>query len=166
MLRRFTITALSLAIAALLAASAAAATAGQPYEVTTADGVTLRGWVHFPEGPGPYATILEFTPYIDNNGDDSSADVGGFDYLLNAGYALARVSVRGTGRSGGCLHFGDRVDVDDVTTVINDLARQPWSTGKIGMVGHSYTAWTQDMAVSTAPEPLKAVVPTSGVINL
>ncbi len=166
MLRRFTITAVSLAIAALLAASAAAATAGQPYEVTTADGVTLRGWVHFPGQPGPYATILEFTPYIDNNGDDSSADLGGFDYLLNAGYALARVSVRGTGRSGGCLHFGDRVDVDDVTTVINDLARQPWSTGKIGMVGHSYPAWTQDMAVSTAPEPLKAVVPTSGVIDL
>ena len=98
MLRRLTI-ALALGIATVLTAAATAAPVGQPYEVTTADGVTLRGWVHFPEGPAPYATILEFTPYIDNNGDDSSADLGGFDYLLNAGYALARVSVRGTGRS-------------------------------------------------------------------
>jgi predicted acyl esterase len=157
---------LSLAIAALLIMPGAAGAAEtRPYEVTTADGVTLRGWIHLPEGQGPFATILEFTPYIDNNGESSSADDGGFGYLLDAGFALTRVSVRGTGRSDGCLHFGDRVDVDDVTTVIEDLARQPWSSGKVGMVGHSYPAWTQDMAVTTAPEPLKAVVPTSGVTN-
>jgi predicted acyl esterase len=163
-LRRFTI-ALALA-AGVLAAAGTATAASLPYEVTTADGVTLRGWVHLPEGQGPFATVLEFTPYIDNNGSDDSADDGGFGYLLDAGFALARVSVRGTGRSGGCLHFGDRVDVDDVTAVIEDLARQTWSTGRIGMVGHSYPAWTQDMAVTTAPEPLQAVVPTSGVIDL
>jgi putative CocE/NonD family hydrolase len=165
MIRRLAL-AVSLGIVALLAAAAGAVAAGQPYVVTTPDGVTLRGWVHLPEGQGPFATILEFTPYIDNNGEDARADDGGFGYLLDAGFALARVSVRGTGRSGGCLHFGDRVDVDDVTTVIQDVARQPWSTGKLGMVGHSYPAWTQDMAVTTAPEPLKAVVPTSGVIDL
>jgi predicted acyl esterase len=153
------------ALAALALASPAGA-APVDYSVTTRDGATLRGWVHLPAtGHAPYATVLEFTPYIDNNGSDSSEDLGGFDYLLNAGFALARVSVRGTGRSDGCLHFGDHVDVSDVTTVIDDLARQKWSTGSIGMVGHSYPAWTQDMAVTTAPAPLKAVVPTSGVSN-
>lgn len=157
---------LSVTVVVFLAASGTATAAGRSYEVTTGDGVTLRGWVHLPAGEGPFPTILEFTPYIDNNGSNASNNLGGFGYLLEAGYALARVSVRGTGRSGGCLHFGDRADVEDVTTVIEDLARRSWSTGRLGMVGHSYPAWTQDMAVSTAPEPLKAVVPTSGVIDL
>lgn len=147
-------------------ASAADEAETLPYELTTVDGVTLRGWVFLPQGPRPVATVLEYTPYMDNNGSDASGGPGRLKYLLEAGFAVARVSMRGTGRSGGCLHFGDRVDVDDVTAVINDLAAQPWSTGKLGMVGHSFPAFTQDMAVTTAPEPLKAVVPTSGVIDL
>lgn len=151
---------------AALALAASAAAAGQPYEVITPDGVTLRGWIHLPAAGGPAPTILEFTPYIDNNGSNAQNAVGSHQHLIDHGYALARVSVRGTGRSGGCLHFGDEVDADDVALVVEDLADQPWSTGKVGMVGHSYPAWTQDMAVSQAPPSLKAVVPTSGVIDL
>jgi uncharacterized protein len=156
--------ALTLAACALLAAPAGAA--GVPYEVTTPDRVVLRGWIHLPPGDGPFATVLEYTPYQDNNGSNHSASPGGLQYLVDAGFAVARVSVRGTGRSGGCLRFGDRVDAADAKLVVEDLARQPWSTGKIGMTGHSYPAWTSDMGAAVAPEPLKAVVPTSGVIDL
>lgn len=136
------------------------------YALTTPDGVTLRGWIFLPEAPRPIATVLEYTPYIDNNGSNASRGPGGLAYLVDAGFAVARVSVRGTGRSGGCLQFGGPIDVDDVTAVINDLAQQPWSNGNIGMTGHSYPAWTSDMGAAAAPAPLKAVVPTSGVIDL
>ena len=137
-----------------------------PYELSTIDGTTLRGWVFLPQGPRPLATVLEFTPYMDNNGSDASGGPGGLAYLHEAGFAIARVSVRGTGRSGGCLQFGGPIDVEDVTAVVNDLAAQPWSNGNIGMTGHSYPAWTSDMGAAAAPKALKAVVPTSGVIDL
>ena len=162
--RCFVAAAITVLLALALAGPAQAA--GEPYEVTTADGVTLRGWLHLPPGKkGPFATVLEFTPYLDNPGP-SRDDVDPYAFLLDEGYAFVRVSVRGTGRSGGCLRFGDRVDVSDVTHVINDVAKQKWSTGKVGMIGQSYPAWTQDMAVTTAPKPLKAVVPIDGVTDV
>lgn len=160
---------IALVLAAFALHAAPAGAAGVPYQLVTPDQVTLRGWIHLPPGEGPFATVLEYTPYQDGNselGASSSARPGGLQYLVDAGFAVARVNVRGTGRSGGCLRFGDRVDVDDTRLVIEDLARQPWSTGKIGMTGHSYPAWTSDMGAAVAPEPLKAVVPTSGVIDL
>ena len=153
-----------LALAAALVAPAKAA-ASEPYETTTADCTTLRGWVHLPPGPGPFATILEFTPYLDN-AEDSSGDPGGYAYLLDAGFAIARVSMRGTGRSGGCLNFGGLADRSDVGHVVNDVARQPWSTGNVGMAGHSFPAFTGDMGAATRPAPLKAVLAESGVIDV
>src|SRR4051812_33475761 len=162
--RWFVATAVTVLLTLALAGSAKAA--GEPYEVTTADGVTLRGWIHLPPGKkGPFATVLEFTPYLDNQGS-SQDDVEPYPFLLDKGFAFVRVSVRGTGRSGGGLHFRGHVDVADVTRVINDLAKQKWSTGKVGMIGQSYPAWTQDMAASTAPKPLKAIVPIDGVTEL
>lgn len=158
--------ALVIALAQPSAAPAVAESGTLSYEVTALDGTILRGWVFLPETAEPVATVLEFTPYIDNNGSSASGGPGGLSYLVDAGFAVARVSVRGTGRSGGCLQFGGPIDVEDVTLVIEDLAVQPWSTGSIGMTGHSYPGWTSDMGASAAPEPLKAVVPTSGVIDL
>ncbi|HEV2814150.1 MAG TPA: CocE/NonD family hydrolase [Solirubrobacteraceae bacterium] len=165
MRRRLTAMAL-VAVAAALVTAPAAPAAVEPYETVTPDGVTLRGWVHLPDGPGPFAPILEFTPYLDNNGDDSSSDPGGYQYLVEAGFALARVSMRGTGRSGGCLQFGDDLDRQDVVHTVNDLARRPWSTGNVGMAGHSFPAWSGDMGVALRPAPLKAVLAESGVIDL
>lgn len=170
MLRRCGLCVVALALAVALvpagAVSAAVEAETRSYEVTSPDGTALRGWVFLPEGDGPFATVLEYTPYIDNNGSSASGGPGGLGYLVDAGFAVARVSMRGTGRSDGCLQFGGRIDVEDVTLVIEDLARQPWSSGNIGMTGHSYPGWTSDMGAAAAPAPLKAVVPTSGVIDL
>lgn len=136
------------------------------YEVTSADGTVLRGWVYLPQGVAPFATVLEFTPYINNNGSFADPGPGGLRYLVDAGFAVARVSVRGTGRSSGCLQFGGPIDAEDVTAVVNDLAEQPWSNGRVGMTGHSYPGWTSDMGVAVEPEPLKAVAVNAGVIDL
>lgn len=170
MLRRCGVCMVAIALAFALASpappSAAAETQIRQYEVTASDGTVLRGWLFLPEGEPPFATVLEYTPYIDNNGSSAGGGPGGLGYLVEAGFAVARVSVRGTGRSDGCLQFGGPIDVEDVTLVVEDLARQPWSNGNIGMTGHSYPGWTSDMGAAAAPAPLKAVVPTSGVIDL
>jgi uncharacterized protein len=157
---------MALAVLPTVPTSAVAEATSGSYEVTAPDGTVLRGWLFLPEGEPPFATVLEYTPYIDNNGSTASGGPGGLQYLLDAGFAIARVSVRGTGRSAGCLQFGGPIDVEDVTVVVEDLARQPWSNGNIGMTGHSYPGWTSDMGAAAAPPALKAVVPTSGVIDL
>lgn len=79
---------------------------------------------------------------------------------------MAAVSVRGTGRSEGCLRFGDEVDWRDASAVIKALAGQPWSNGRVGMYGLSYPGWTQFMAAATRPPALKTIVPVSGVTDL
>jgi predicted acyl esterase len=136
------------------------------FEVETEDGVVLRGHLTLPEGGGPFATILELSPYFNTQvGGDSSAGPTSEaqQKYLDAGYAIAQVNMRGTGLSDGCLQFGNEVDQQDAYLVIETLADQPWANGNVGMIGHSFSAWSQYMAIAAEPPSLKAVIPTSGV---
>jgi pimeloyl-ACP methyl ester carboxylesterase len=158
---------------ALLAAPAAAAEVETvPFETRASDGVALRGHVFLPkQASRPLATVLHYSPYFGGSGytfanTEQWATDSEIAFLLDAGFAVAAVSVRGTGRSEGCLRFGDRTDWQDVSTVIEALAALPWSNGRVGMYGHSYPAWTQMMAAGARPPALKAIVPTSGVTDL
>jgi predicted acyl esterase len=145
----------------------------RPLAITAADGTVLRGHVHLPDGRRPFATVLDLSPYWNNvywsggPGVDSAA-VPLSDKvrpLLEAGFAVALVNMRGTGVSDGCLQFGGRTDWTDARTVVEALAHQPWSNGRIGMYGLSYEGWSQWMAVAARAPSLKAVVPMSGVID-
>ncbi|MGH9897056.1 MAG: CocE/NonD family hydrolase, partial [bacterium] len=91
---------------------------------------------------------------------------GGHRPLLEAGFAVALVNLRGTGVREGCILWGAPQDSEDVSLVIQTLAEQPWSNGAVGMVGTSYPGWTQYMALAAKPPALKAVIPVSGVIDL
>ncbi|HEV2814241.1 MAG TPA: CocE/NonD family hydrolase, partial [Solirubrobacteraceae bacterium] len=153
----------------LAAPAAAAEVETLPFEAKAEDGTTLRGHVFLPKGaPRPLPTVLHHSPYL------GGADVNSEEFatnedaamLLDAGYAVAATNMRGTGRSEGCMRFGDEVEWRDVATVVETLAAQPWSNGRVGMHGHSYPAWTQFMAAAARPPALKAAVATSGVTDL
>ncbi len=60
------------------------------------------------------------------------------DYFVPRGYAVALMDVRGTRNSGGCQTYGDRDEVFDAVDVVDHLADQPWSNGKVGLTGGSY----------------------------
>ncbi len=79
-------------------------------------------------------------------------------HLVKAGYAVALVAVRGTGDSGGCFEWGGRNEQRDTTKVIDWLADQPWSNGKVAMGGYSYMSWTTWQAAVRAPAALKATI--------
>ena len=147
-----------------------------PIEVASAhDGNRLRGHVYLPEGPGPFATVLEYSPYWNTEyGPSEEQDEvvdgrrtmrGWHRPFMDAGFAVALVNIRGTGESDGCMEWGSTVERADVHTVVEALADQAWSNGNIGMFGLSYPGWTQWMAVSQAPPSLKAIVPASAVID-
>ena len=127
-----------------------------PFSVQTADGETLRGHVYLPDKPGPHATVLEYSPYYD--GTANEAPNGQMPELLRhfteAGFAVAFVSMRGTGASGGCLPLGGFEDRSDAYAVVEGLADQPWSNGRIGMWGLSYAGWSQFLAMAANPPSL------------
>ena len=159
---------------ALCGARPAAATAeARPVEITARDGTVLRGHVHLPPGPGPFATVVTLSPYWNNlvwtagPGVESEAEPlsDKAKPLLDAGFAVALVNLRGTGESDGCMQFGSRTEWSDARDVVEGLAAQPWSSGRVGMYGLSYEGWSQWMAVAARPPSLKAVVPVSGVID-
>jgi predicted acyl esterase len=166
------------ALTAMVAALAMAGPAGAatvetlPFETRSADGTALRGHVFLPEGaPRPLATVLGFSPYFfgagaELEGTDQQADNDEVAFLLDAGFAYAAVNLRGTGRSEGCMGFGDERDQQDGAAVVTALAAQPWSNGSVGMYGHSFPAWSQMMTMAANPPALKAIVPTSGAFDL
>ena len=153
----------------------AAAVETLPFSATASDGTVLRGHVFLPRRGEPLATVLDLSPYwntaafgpsgvsLPANPEGQHARLAPF---LQAGFAVAAVNLRGTGSSDGCFQWGGRVDWSDAATVVETLARQPWSNGTVGMYGVSYDAWAQYMAVAAAPPALKAVVPVSGVIDV
>lgn len=86
--------------------------------------------------------------------------------LVEAGYAVASMNVRGTGNSGGCNDpFGTR-ESEDSAFLVEDLARREWSNGRVAMVGHSYSGGTPWGAAIRAPPSLKAIVASGLVTDL
>jgi hypothetical protein len=87
--------------------------------------------------------------------------------MLRHGYVVAVVDVRGSGASfgtfGGMFTQQETQDSYDVTEW---LGTQPWSSGKVGMYGASYLAFTQYMAASQVPPHLAAIVPEKGGADL
>ena len=86
--------------------------------------------------------------------------------LVKYGYNVAVVDFRGLyasfGRNRG-YNRGEWVDAArmDAYDVTEWLARQPWSTGKVGMWGCSATGGSQLEAATTLPPSLKAIMPMS-----
>ena len=65
------------------------------------------------------------------------------DRLMSRGYALLGVSVRGTGCSQGQFDPFDHTMGEDGYDAVEWAARQPWSDGRVGMIGVSFGGITQ-----------------------
>ncbi|MEO3928848.1 CocE/NonD family hydrolase [Micromonosporaceae bacterium B7E4] len=114
--------------------------------------------------------ILSVGPYFAHAGETSP---GGFDQvgpsgrfqdlidgarLMERGYTFVMVDLRGFGGSTGCLDFLGPGEQADVKAAVEWAARQPWSTGKVGMYGKSYDANTGLAANVLKLKPLRAIV--------
>jgi putative CocE/NonD family hydrolase len=111
-----------------------------------------------PTGSGPFPALLEALPY---RKDDLTASSHSDDYLRLAsegGFVVCRLDVRGTGSSEGlATDEYPLVELDDLTDVINWLATQPWSNGRIGMFGYSYSGFNSLQVACTRPAALHAI---------
>lgn len=152
------------------------------------DGVTLRLNLFRPHGDGPFPVIMSAHPY----GKDRMPEKKGTGWKLNKqfrimnqpeplrisdqtsweapdpvwwvqrGYAVINLDTRGGGHSEGKGDLLSDQEADDIAQVIAWAAAQPWSNGRVGMLGVSYLALSQYKVAALNPPALKAICPWEG----
>jgi predicted acyl esterase len=110
-----------------------------------------------------HPTVLVTSPYL---GAGYQGEVPGsalFSYLVEElvprGYAVAFIGSASTGGTGGCWDFMGPIDQEVAVAAVEAVTSQPWSDGKVGMIGVSYDAMTQIMAASNQAPGLVTIVP-------
>jgi len=78
------------------------------------------------------------------------------------GYAVVRVDSRGAGCSPGFLDPQCPREDDDLYQCIEWAGTQPWSSGKVGMLGISYYSINQWRVAAKHPPHLTAIIPWEG----
>lgn len=119
------------------------------------DGTEIAADVMLPAGDGPFPTVIHRTPYVRGR---YLSNPRGWIRLVEHGYAFVTVDVRGRNDSHGdwvpCVK-----DSNDGYDVIEWAARQPWSSGRVGMVGASYDGLTQWWTAAAHPPHLECIAP-------
>jgi putative CocE/NonD family hydrolase len=118
------------------------------------DSVRLATDIYMPQGPAAetFPVILIRTPY---KKEMSELDA---HFYSRRGYVVAIQDCRGRFASEGrwVPFFNEAKDGYDT---IEWLAGQPWSNGKVGMVGGSYLGWVQLWAAVEKPPHLVTIIP-------
>ncbi len=119
--------------------------------VRTPDGAGIAVMLVRPANAKPLPALLQSTIYAN---DDM--------YLRDAktmaahGYVGVAAYSRGKGRSTDAIVPFER-DGDDMTAVIDWIAAQPWSDGRVGMFGGSYNSFAQWAVLKHRPKALRAI---------
>lgn len=117
------------------------------------DGVVLTANIYHPgDGSEKRASILTMTPYTADRYHNQAM------YFAKHGYTFAVVDARGRGNSGG-EYWPYEKDGDDGHDVVEWLASQPWSNGKVGMWGGSAAGYNQWATLKEFPKGLASIVP-------
>jgi uncharacterized protein len=154
------------------------------------DGASLRANVFRPQGPGQFPVLMTLGPY----GKDvhlsrfmpeawealkrrhpEILEASSCKYLVfetpdpevwaREGYVVVKVDSRGAGKSPGRLDVNSPAEFRDFHDAIEWAAAQPWSSGKVGLLGISYYAAGQWMIAAERPPHLAAMLPWQGTYD-
>ncbi len=120
------------------------------------DGTVLRSDHYYPEGSGPWPTLLMRQPY----GRDIASTVvyAHPAWFARRGYHVAIQDVRGRGGSEGEF-YPFRHEGRDGAESIAWLRKHPACNGRIGMYGFSYQGAAQLLAAAEQPDGLVCIAP-------
>jgi predicted acyl esterase len=156
--------------------------------VTMSDGAVLRADVFRPEDDGAYPVILSHGVYAKglpfngpiyqmqwekllakdptvlegSTGRYQAWEVTDPERWVPHGYVVVRVDSRGAGWSPGVLWPRAPLEYDDLAGSVEWAAAQPWSTGRVGLMGISYYAVMAWAAAARRPEHLAAFIAWEG----
>ncbi len=100
----------------------------------------------------PLPTLLRYTIYVNEQAMADARSAAARGYVGMVAYT------RGKGWSPQAPVPLEH-DGDDARAVIDWIARQPWSDGRVGMYGGSYDGFAQWAAAKNLPKALKTIVP-------
>jgi putative CocE/NonD family hydrolase len=151
------------------------------------DGVTLRADVFRPVETGLYPVIMTHGPYAKglafqegyapmwkalftkhpevlagSSGKYQNWETPDPEKWVPDGYVCVRVDSRGAGRSPGYLDIFSPQETQDYYECIEWAGTQPWSNGKVGLLGTSYYAVNQWQVAALRPPHLAAICPWEG----
>jgi uncharacterized protein len=126
------------------------------------DGVMLAAKLYMPANLRPgerVPALLEYLPYRKDD-DTRLRDHALHSYFARHGYVGVRVDIRGFGASTGAPPEREysAIEQEDGERVIAWLARQTWSSGKVGMLGISWGGFNSLQLAMRRPPALKAIL--------
>jgi putative CocE/NonD family hydrolase len=131
-----------------------------PVWIPLRDGTRLaaRMWIPVDADRSPVPAILEYIPYRRRD-FTAERDALTHPYVAGHGYACVRVDLRGSGDSEGVLTDEYLpLEQEDAVEVIAWLAAQPWCTGAVGMMGHSWGGFNALQVAARRPPALRAII--------
>ena len=112
----------------------------------------LKKFLFSPESGVPVGSVSEYAVW---EGPDPA-------YFVPHGYAVVNADARGSWYSEGDLTIWSDQEAQDGYDLVEWAARQPWSSGKVGMSGVSYLAIVQWRIAALNPPHLAAINPWEG----
>jgi uncharacterized protein len=154
------------------------------------DGASLSANVFRPDTPGVFPVLMTLGPYgkdvhLSQFMPEAWAALGrrhpeilrasSCKYLVfetpdpevwtREGYVVVKVDSRGAGKSPGRLDVNSPAEFRDFHDAIEWAGVQPWSNGKVGLLGISYYAAGQWMIAAERPPHLAAILPWQGTYD-
>ncbi|WP_179469471.1 CocE/NonD family hydrolase [Mycolicibacterium vinylchloridicum] len=152
------------------------------------DGVTLRVNVYRPPGTGPFPVLMSVHPYgkdklprrtrrgwklsfqfrIMNQpqpfriSSETGWEAPDPVQWVARGYVVINADARGAGASDGVGSLLSDNEARDVYDLVEWAGTQPWSNGRVGLLGVSYLAISQYKAAALRPPHLAAICPWEG----
>lgn len=128
--------------------------------ISMSDGIRLAARIWLPEDAEgkPVPAILEYIPYRKRDGT-AYRDSITHPYFAGHGYACIRVDLRGSGESDGILkdEYVEQ-ELQDGVEVLRWVAKQPWCSGQVGIMGISWGGFNGLQIAAKNPPELKAII--------
>ena len=160
-------------------------------EVVTRDGTVLRVNVFRTADEGPRPVIVSAHPYGKDNlparrgkrwtysvqyhilrqpAPVSFSALTGWEapdpvWWVQQGFTVVNADLRGCGHSDGVAKLLSQQEHQDVYDIVQWAAGQPWSDGRVVMLGVSYLAISQYGTAALAPPALRAICPWEGLTD-
>ncbi|MFM9972836.1 MAG: CocE/NonD family hydrolase [Burkholderiales bacterium] len=124
--------------------------------------------IHFSENsPGPWEDLTRNHPEVfeESSGKYMAFETPDPEAWVPHGYVVIRVDSRGAAKSPGKLDANSPAEFQDFYDAIEWAGVQPWSNGKVGLIGISYYACSQWYVASLRPPHLAAILPWQGTYD-
>jgi X-Pro dipeptidyl-peptidase len=139
----------------------------EKYKVPTVGGAEINVEVMRPADNPDAPVILTYSPYntLSETPTPNLANDDLGQRYVPKGYARAVADVLGTRNSSGCWDYGGADEQQSGVDLVNFLAAQPWTNGRVGMIGGSYDGTTATMVAARGADVpgLAAIVPIAGI---